>query len=670
MAERNRLLAQQENDEKVYLATQKRLEASTAKLKNPKAEEVTSPIKETSKNNNYDSILKQAQSFHQKLFDLEFEANQASKSNDQKEIDAVKRKYSAILKEFDSLQKKLANKDKGILGSRSNITDSEQKELDALVEKHQKAAAEKLRKETIENLTKAYDEQQKQTELFYADEKDKEAQRFVNKEIDQKTYQANVSAIQLQNQQEQLKNAEQFAKETVEIDGKTVVAVKKAAEDVTVFKRKELEAQTNNIILADKAAEAQAKLLGGLQSQSDHSRINGKKKIAGSKGDLQGEADAEKELQRLILREKKAGFDTQKREGIASIQETGEARKEIEAQIEEDIKTLKEGAQQEYEFAILEADEALMQKRIAIAESFANATLNLFSGLNSLLENIENKKLQREINRNNKQKSLYKDQLDSKLLSQQQYDAKVAALDNDIEQRKKKIAVDQAKRQKALNIFEAIAGTASAVIGALGSKPWGPWNIALAALVGAMGAIQVGVISSQPIPEMGEGGLIKRGPYHKDKSRGLPVINPETGQTELLLEKDEGVIKGAAMRDPKKYSLSGTPSQIASKLNSMHGGVSWSPGAVLRPKFREAGPQIRKDMPQILEQQGIIAPIQNQENLSLMLAALNKMAEAQQELIEETKRQKERLHAVVSIKEYRAMEKKYDNAKKAGSMGQ
>ncbi len=49
----------------------------------------------------------------------------------------------------------------------------------------------------------------------------------------------------------------------------------------------------------------------------------------------------------------------------------------------------------------------------------------------------------------------------------------------------------------------AISDTALAVIGALGNRPWSPFNIALAALVGAAGAAQIATIAAQPFAHGG-----------------------------------------------------------------------------------------------------------------------------------------------------------------------
>ena len=71
--------------------------------------------------------------------------------------------------------------------------------------------------------------------------------------------------------------------------------------------------------------------------------------------------------------------------------------------------------------------------------------------------------------------------------------AKIAAM----EKKKEAIARKAFERNKKMQIASAIVDTASAVVGALGSKPWTPANIALAAAMGAMGMMQVGLIQKQ-----------------------------------------------------------------------------------------------------------------------------------------------------------------------------
>ena len=490
----------------------------------------------------YAALIKQAQEFYKKLKELKFAGEQATKSDDQKEIDAVKHKYDEILKQFGDLQNKLKGKDKSILGPRIDITEAEQKELDAIVEKHRKANFEKEQKEVKENLTQQYADQQQQVTLYYSGLKEKEAKRFTDGETDYKTYQANIAAIDLKGNDVLLKNAEDFSAQKVTINGKIVTAVDQAEKDMTASQKTESDRRVANSIKAYQAQQAEIRLLRDLDDQADLSKAKSKVIIAQSSNKPKEESDAQKALLALQLKQKKEALDAQAAQDKKGIQEIGAQRIEIEKKIDDDINAQKIEADNIYNQSVQDSDNALYEQRIKMAQAFADTTISLVNALNSALNNIEDRKLQKIVARNNKEKADLQNQLNHKLISQLQYDKKVAALDAEADKQKQIIAVEQAKRQKALDIFSAITGTASAVVGALGAKPWGAWNIALAALVGALGAVQIGVISSQPLPSTtasyGSGGLLENGPYHRDKEKGLQVIDPRTGNTEMYLEKD------------------------------------------------------------------------------------------------------------------------------------
>ena len=65
------------------------------------------------------------------------------------------------------------------------------------------------------------------------------------------------------------------------------------------------------------------------------------------------------------------------------------------------------------------------------------------------------------------------------------------------EKKKEAIARKNFEMNKKMQIAQAVASTASAVVGALGKRPWGFENIALAALMGVLGAAQVAIIRKQ-----------------------------------------------------------------------------------------------------------------------------------------------------------------------------
>lgn len=99
-----------------------------------------------------------------------------------------------------------------------------------------------------------------------------------------------------------------------------------------------------------------------------------------------------------------------------------------------------------------------------------------------------------------------------------------------------------AKRDKKMKVMSAIMSTAQAVVNALGSLP-PPFNFAMAALVGGLGAAQVAAISSTPIPAFADGGIVfgptiaQVGEY-SGASANPEVIAPLNKLKSMLGEKD------------------------------------------------------------------------------------------------------------------------------------
>ncbi|GEN74082.1 phage tail tape measure protein [Chryseobacterium lathyri] len=84
---------------------------------------------------------------------------------------------------------------------------------------------------------------------------------------------------------------------------------------------------------------------------------------------------------------------------------------------------------------------------------------------------------------------------------------------------------------------------------------------------------------------LGKGGKLF-GPSHSEG--GMPVYDPNTGNKVAEMEGMEGIINADSMKDKSTYTVSGTPSQIASKINSIGGGVDWDGGATMK-KFMNGG---------------------------------------------------------------------------------
>ena len=114
----------------------------------------------------------------------------------------------------------------------------------------------------------------------------------------------------------------------------------------------------------------------------------------------------------------------------------------------------------------------------------------------------------------------------------------------------------------------------------------------LAGLALAQYAMNLGALNNT---QFAKGGIFRRlfarggklkGPSHLNG--GIPAIDPNTGQKVAEFEGEEGIINKNSMRDNNVYSVIGTPSQIASRINAVGGGVDWDGGATLK-RFMNGG---------------------------------------------------------------------------------
>ena len=121
------------------------------------------------------------------------------------------------------------------------------------------------------------------------------------------------------------------------------------------------------------------------------------------------------------------------------------------------------------------------------------AMTQLWGSYNNMVAAGENKKLQDDEQANKKKKSNLDSRLKAGTISQESYNKQVEKLDKDLEKKKSEVAYKQAKRERNVALMSAIVNTATAVTKALP-------NIFLSALVGAMGAFQIGTILKTPLP--------------------------------------------------------------------------------------------------------------------------------------------------------------------------
>lgn len=194
-----------------------------------------------------------------------------------------------------------------------------------------------------------------------------------------------------------------------------------------------------------------------------------------------------------------------------------------------------------------------MEEILAIAGAIGSA----FSAVSDLMSAMEQRELKNYEKAQNKKKQLLERQLKSGTISQERYNEAVQRLDDETEAKREEIERKQAKRDKALAVFNSLINTAVAITSALQAGPIiGP---ILAGIVGALGAVQTAAILATPLPGAEEGGPIgvireqdgkrfdaefsprARGFVHRptviQTAGGQPVLTGEAG-TEYVVPND------------------------------------------------------------------------------------------------------------------------------------
>ncbi len=134
---------------------------------------------------------------------------------------------------------------------------------------------------------------------------------------------------------------------------------------------------------------------------------------------------------------------------------------------------------------------------------YAQTVFSQLGAINDMMSQNEDAQLARDEALNDAKKDNLKKQLDGKVITQKQYDASVAKMDAEMEKKKRKLVHDQAVRQKEISLVQAVINTALAVTSALTAGPI--IGEVLAVLVGALGAVQIGMIASQEVPQAKKG---------------------------------------------------------------------------------------------------------------------------------------------------------------------
>ena len=436
------------------------------------------------------------------------------------------------------------------------------------------AAEQELQKEITQGLEESLDKQLALTEQKYNDKRFKLQQENADLEQDilklKKEAKGNNDLNLLKTIQEKRKLQELNKQIAVEYEkqeqaelaqvrekhaAKEVERTLKEMNDCLVVKKREKAEELLLIQDLDTAKEA----LRGQISDKELSKI---KTLEDAKKALRRKADEE------ILKESIANLEAQEKLLMGYLQTvTGEAKdkliediqkgREQMTKLKEELVALKNPTEEDpqagselekvdilgysgkdWEDVFTNLDD--VHKRFKMVEMGIGAMNNAFSMFSQLQENLNARELSKYTANQQKKKQALLDQLNQGYISQAQYQKELQRLDEEAEAKKKELALKQFKAQKAANMLNIIANTALAVTrayvdgGAIG-------GIALAAIVGAIGAAQLGIVAAQQPPSYAKGGYTK----------GLGFTDETGHEVAGVVHGKEYVIPAMLLSDPQ-----------------------------------------------------------------------------------------------------------------------
>lgn len=442
----------------------------------------------------------------------------------------------------------------------------------------EKAIAEKRKLMELNKQIEVAYEQQKEQELLQVREKyhAKEAERRVkerSKEIEALRRQKSEEIIEIQSLEDAKAQLKGQLSERELAQLKTLEAAKKA-----------LRVQAEKELLEEslKNFEEQKQILMGYLST------------------LTGEAK-EKLVEDITQIEDKM---LQAREKLDDIKNNKDAKEEKAAGQELEKVDVLGFTAKDWEDTFSHLDE--MSNRFKAVDMVVGAMSNAFSQFAQLQQNLNQKELATYTKNQEQQKQALLTRLNQGYISQAQYQKELKKLEEEAQAKKKELSVKQFQAQKAMNMMSIVANTATGIMRAYSDA--GPIaGSVFAAIVGALGAVQLGIVAAQQPPSYARGGYTK-GLGFKDES-GQEVAG--------IVHGDEYVVPQWLKKDPEV-------AQVVEWLEAKRLGQS--------PKGYEAGGEVAANSqqePQVRSSQHELPA--RESNLTEVLGKLNSTVEKLQE---------------------------------------
>ncbi len=229
------------------------------------------------------------------------------------------------------------------------------------------------------------------------------------------------------------------------------------------------------------------------------------KKYEKQKEKIQEAKEGNEEILMQLLDQQRAGDWSGDLQAKIDAREQEIQRLEQEQTILDQLKTTAEEAAEQDSFG------KAIDRWITGLETFGQQAMQLWGSINTIINNAGERRLKKEKERYDEESKALQQKLDDGIISQEEYDEKKEKLDQEYDDKEKEIQKAAWERQKALNIGQAVMEGALAVLKALSSAP-PPYNAILAGISGALAAVQIAAIATEPSP-YAKGGFVNKKTY-------------------------------------------------------------------------------------------------------------------------------------------------------------
>lgn len=482
------------------------------------------------------------EAFLRRIEDFKVQLADTGGDQDQKEIDRIQNKYDDLIKEAKKYVG--AVNVEQLKGLRDNA-------INKLVAEQLKKQAKKEYDESKENLKSYFDERKAAVAKDYSDGK-----------LSQQDHDSELLVLE-----------QQYRDQLVTVGQDYVKSVKDAENELTEFQKSAEAFRTDNKINAIVARQkAEQELLNKIPRETMLSEASAG--VAATATNTKRRLDAEMKLMRAQKTVALQELDERHKQERKAIVENTALTAAERAKLLQDSENGVAAQMQEINSSFRQKEQ---ETTLAFYTAMAETALGMFQEIGSLFAmsdqaetNKENAKLAEQQKANQKEKDSLKKKLDAKLITQQEYNKKVAALDDAYNKHAADVKKKQWERQQKADVINAGITGSQAVLSALATKPF-VLGLILAGVAALKTKKEIDNIKSTPAPEFGTGGFLN-GPSHS--SGGMPVLNPVTGKKEAEVEGGEVILS--------KNTVRNNPDLVGALLhNSMY-----KQGATLQPQYQ------------------------------------------------------------------------------------